>query len=73
MPYRIDVVFDGALDGTEYYEDDQDLDLHLVVDFVAMNILCDDNNNTAEWQVSLYDEAPYPPELVYERNNYDSE
>lgn len=59
--YRVDVVIDGALEQAEYFDDYEDARDH--AERQAQTCAFD---GAPDWQVTIYDEAPYPPELTDE-------
>lgn len=65
QPYRVDVVYDGALDETESFESLERAKEHL--DSQVKDLM--KNHQGTSWQVSIYDERSYPPELVLDASN----
>jgi len=63
--YRVDVVYEGALESTEYYENCPSSE---AIDGLALWLHRQIDANI-QWSIELYDERPYPPELVYRRTN----
>lgn len=60
--YRVDTVIEGAVEQVEYYAEYKD-----ALDYAEEQAEHLRNNpNVPDWQVTIYDEAPYPPELTDE-------
>lgn len=60
--YRIDVLFGGALEETLHYTDREEAEqVHQRI----VSKLCREEPGK-DWNVDLYDEAPYPPEPIIE-------
>lgn len=60
--YRVDVVFEGALEDSYHYSDQEEAEqVHqrLVSRYAGIK-------PGGDWQVDLYDENPYPPEPLLE-------
>lgn len=55
--YRVDVVINGAVEQVETYDDYMD-----ALDYAYEQAEHLRTETGLDWQVTIYDEAPYPPE-----------
>lgn len=59
--YRVDVVIDGAVEQAEPFNEYKD-----ALNYAEEQAEHLRYNRALDWQITIYDEAPYPPELTDE-------
>lgn len=62
--YRLDVIFEGALDYTENFDEDS-----VWTEWNTQLEDLEENCMDKDWSLSVYDEREYPPRLVTEHRN----